>query len=144
MRTFVQSLNSNHRLTGMPPPSQPTYLILLSTRLQQNCDNPTVNSPSTSHPLTHSLIHPLTHSLIHSLTHFAQCVRYDETFSPHYLQPWVHPNGTLYVACGREVKGNTINLWRANNISGPWELVTALTHWPGGPRGKYEDPFVYT
>ena len=55
--------------------------------------------------------------------------------------PWQHPNGTLYVACGREIKGNLINLWRAKAISGPWSFVTGLnnTFPTPTPRGKKED-----
>lgn len=50
--------------------------------------------------------------------------------------PWVHPNGTLFIVCGLEMK-------RAESISGPWTTVSSFTH-EGGPDGNYEDPFLYT
>ena len=50
--------------------------------------------------------------------------------------PWVHPNGTIYIVCGNEMK-------RAENISGPWSVVTTFSH-AGGPAGAYEDPYLYT
>ena len=51
--------------------------------------------------------------------------------------PWVHPsNGTIYIVCGNEMK-------RAENISGPWSVVTTFSH-VGGPAGAYEDPYLYT
>jgi hypothetical protein len=60
--------------------------------------------------------------------------------------PWQHPNGTLFVACGREIKGNLINLWRAEAITGPWSFVTGLnnTFSTPTPPGKKEDIFVWT
>ena len=60
--------------------------------------------------------------------------------------PWQHPNGSLYVACGREIKGNLINLWRAEAITGPWTFVTGLNNSfsTPTPRGKKEDVFIYT
>lgn len=60
--------------------------------------------------------------------------------------PWQHPNGTLYVACGREIKNNLINLWRAESISGPWSFVTGLnnTFSTPTPPGKKEDVFIFT
>jgi hypothetical protein len=60
--------------------------------------------------------------------------------------PWQHPNGTLYVACGREIKGNLINLWRAEAITGPWSFVVGLnnTFSTPTPPGKKEDPCIWT
>ena len=60
--------------------------------------------------------------------------------------PWQHPNGTLYLACGRAVKGKLVNLWRAEGITGPWSFVTGLNNsFPTPtPRGKKEDVFVFT
>jgi hypothetical protein len=50
--------------------------------------------------------------------------------------PWVHPNGTIYVGCGGDLRS-------AQNIAGPY---TTAAHFPfgGGPPGNYEDPQVYT
>jgi len=50
--------------------------------------------------------------------------------------PWVHPNGTIYIVCGG-------NLKKAENIHGPWATVTSFSH-SGGPEGHYEDPYLYT
>jgi hypothetical protein len=61
--------------------------------------------------------------------------------------PWVHPNSSIFVACGRAIKGNLINVWRADQIWGPWSFVTGLNHtaWPKPkPPGKWEDVFIYT
>ena len=54
--------------------------------------------------------------------------------------PWQHPNGTIFVACGREIKGNLVNMWRAEAISGPWTFVTGLntTFATPTPPGKKE------
>jgi hypothetical protein len=52
--------------------------------------------------------------------------------------PWVHPNGTIYVAC----RGAPL-IYRAENISGPWTRVKTVP-FSGGPGGKYEDPFLYS
>merc|ERR1711970_1385259 len=61
--------------------------------------------------------------------------------------PWVHTNGTIFLGRGRQIKGNYIHLWRAEHIWGPWTKVSAMRP-PGmdptGPKGKWEDPFVYT
>ena len=59
--------------------------------------------------------------------------------------PWVHPNGTLFVACGRQIKGDMIHLWRAERIWGPWTMVSEMHPAgmdPSGPPGKWEDEFV--
>ena len=61
--------------------------------------------------------------------------------------PWVHPNGTFFLACGRQIKGNYIHLWRSENIWGPWINVSEMrppNMAPSGPPGKWEDEFVYT
>lgn len=50
--------------------------------------------------------------------------------------PWVHPNGTIYCLCKNAVH-------RADEISGPWTVISTLSH-SGGPQGTYEDPFLYT
>lgn len=50
--------------------------------------------------------------------------------------PWVHMNGTIFIVCGGSLK-------RSESISGPWTHVTSFSH-TGGPKGSYEDPFLYT
>lgn len=51
--------------------------------------------------------------------------------------PWVHSNGTIYIFCNGK-------LMRAEDIHGPWSLVTSHVSHQGGPAGKYEDPVLYT
>mmetsp|Transcript_16619 Transcript_16619/g.25112 ORF Transcript_16619/g.25112 Transcript_16619/m.25112 type:complete len:403 (-) Transcript_16619:2071-3279(-) len=50
--------------------------------------------------------------------------------------PWIHPNGTIYVGCGRTLK-------RADNISGPYFDIATFPI-SGGPDGNYEDAQIYT
>ena len=63
--------------------------------------------------------------------------------------PFLHPNGSLFVACGRQIKGNYVHLWRSisGTIRGPWTDVATLHPdglVPSGPPGKWEDEFVWT
>lgn len=51
--------------------------------------------------------------------------------------PWVHSNGTIFIVCG-----SSMQLKRAEHISGPWHIVTSFSHL-GGPVGNYEDPYLY-
>jgi hypothetical protein len=52
--------------------------------------------------------------------------------------PWVHPNGTIYIAC---VGGGVLK--RASHIAGPYTQIATFPT-TGGPEGNYEDPQIYT
>ena len=51
--------------------------------------------------------------------------------------PMIHPNGTYYVLCG----SNT--LFSAATITGPWNKVTVMDDHANGPKGGYEDGFIW-
>ena len=50
--------------------------------------------------------------------------------------PWVHSNGSIFIVCDETLR-------RAEDISGPWTTVSHFSHSGEGPKGNYEDPFLF-